>query len=373
MEEYPPRAAGKNSNCVSVSEADVTMTGVPLCTVVFASNEKGVLPLSLALWSLLKKAAPSTVYDVRILSEGISEASQQRLKEIGAAVSARHTVSFINMEPILREQVRDEYARYLPKSTWSRIFVPELMPEVHRALYVDIDVLFCDDCSELFTLDMQGSAVGCVYETPSSPDSFFNETFDIPVSYPGYFNSGVLLMDLDLFRSENLSAQILEAAAKYSDKLKAQDQDALNAALYDRCFRLHPRWNWNDGNTRRFSKCNARARMWRAFEPREVVEASLFPGILHFIGPHKPWRYNHRIMRGVYEEAIRESGLPGFLPIPGWNFRTWLNRILYAPMYARTLRRIRKLAQKWGIDRAPAAGTWGRASDCARRGWPPAR
>lgn len=341
------------------------------CTVVFASNEKGVLPLSLALWSLLVRAKPLTKYDVRVLSDGITEASQKRLIQVAAKVDSRHCVSFIDMARILQEKIKPGYAYYLPRSTWSRLFVPELMPEVHVALYVDIDVLFCDDCRDVFSIDMQGAAVGAVYENPSSEESFFNITFDIPVCFPGYFNAGVLLMNLDVFRRDNLTAHILEVAAKYSDKLKAQDQDALNAALYDKVFRLHPRWNWNDGNTRRFMKANPSARMWRAFEPREVVEASLYPGILHFIGPHKPWLYNHRIMRHLYEGAIKESGLPGVYPLPGWNFRTWLNRVLYAPMYALTWRKIKKLAKQWGIDKAPSAVTWGNATDLAISGWPP--
>ncbi len=354
-----------------VTRNDVEEVQTPIvCTVVFASNEKGVLPLSLALWSLLRKARENTIYDVHILCDGMTEESQQRLIDIGSNISTRHTVSFHNMKPILDDKMKDGYVRYLPRSTWSRVFVPDLMPNVKRALYVDIDILFCDDCSELFTLDMKGAAVGCVYEIPSSPGSVFNETFDIPVEYPGYFNAGVLLMDLDMFRRDGLSELVMQTAAKYSDKLKAQDQDALNAALYNRCFRLHPRWNWNDGFTRRFIKCNPSARMWRAFEPREVVEATLFPGILHFVGPHKPWNYNHRIMRSVYEAAIKESGLPGFLPIPGWNFRTWLNRWLYAPMYTLTWRKIKKLARQWGITKAPSAVTWGTATESAEKGWP---
>ncbi len=343
------------------------------CAVVFASNEKGVLPLSLALWSLLTAAKDSTAYDVSVLSDGISEESCIRLQKIAEGIDSRHRVMFVDMEELLSKHIRAEYALYLPRSAWSRLFVPELMPDVQRALYVDIDVLFCDDCSELFTLDMEGAAVGVVYENPSAENSFFNGTFDIPVEYPGYFNSGVLLMDLEVFRRDKLSECILEAAARYADKLKAQDQDALNAALYDKAYRLHPRWNWNDGNTRRFQKANPSARMWRAFEPREVVEASLFPGIMHFIGPHKPWNYNHRIMRKRYEDAIVASGLPGFLPIPGWNLRTWLNRWLYAPMYALTWRKIKKLAHQWGINKAPSAVTWGKAADLAKKGWPPTK
>lgn len=342
-------------------------------TIVFASNETGVLPLSLAIWSLLKKAADSTTYDVYVLSDEISDESQNRLQGIVDNISSRHNLSFVDVTPVLSEKIKEGYVSYLPRSTWSRVFIPDLIPHVSRALYVDIDILVCDDCTPLFTMDMQGAAVGVVYEAVSSESTYFNRDFDIPLSYPGYFNAGVLLMDLDVFRRDNLSEHIMMCAAKYNGKLKAQDQDALNAALYDRAIRLHPRWNWHDWYTRLSLKANPKKSLWRAHEPLEVVEGSLYPGIIHFIGPRKPWRYNNRLMQDRYLEAIKESGLPGFLPLPGWSFKTWLNRILYAPMYALTWRKINKLAKKWNVKYEPKAASWGLASDCAVKGWPPAK
>ncbi len=340
-------------------------------TIVFASNEKGVLPLSLALWSLLKRASDTTTYDVYILSDGISPESQKRLQDISAGIHARHQLNFVDAGPVLDEKIEEKYAFYLPRSAWARIFIPDLIPHATRALYVDIDILVCDDCAPLFEVDMQGAAIGAVYESASSEENRANQRLDIPVNYPGYFNSGVLLMDLEVFRRDHLSERVMQFAADYSDKLEAKDQDALNAALYQRVFRLHPRWNWHDGHTRRFLKANPDNRMWKSYEPREVVEASLYPGILHFIGFHKPWNYNHRIMRKKYEDAIRESGLPGFFPIPGWNFKTWLTRILYAPMYALTWLKIQRLAKKWGVTNEPKVTTWGVAEDISRKGWPP--
>lgn len=342
-------------------------------TIVFASNETGVLPLSLSIWSLLKKAADSSTYDIYVLSDGICNESQNRLQRIVNDISSRHKLSFVDVTPVLDEQIEEKYSFYLPRSAWSRIFIPDLIPHASRALYVDIDILVCDDCSPLFTMDMQGAAIGVVYEAASSESSSFNKDFDIPVSYPGYFNSGVLLMDLDVFRRDNLSARVMMFAAKYSDKLNAKDQDALNAALYDRAIRLHPRWNWHDWYTRLSLKANPKKALWRAHEPREVVEASLYPAIIHFIGAKKPWRYNNRLMQKRYEEAIKESGLPGFLPLPGWSFKIWLNRLLYAPMYALTWLKIKKLARKWNIKYEPKAASWGLASDSAAKGWPPSK
>lgn len=327
----------------------------PAYTIVFASNEKGVLPLSLALWSLLTKAGDSTTYDVCVLSDGITPESETRLQKIAAGIHPRHRLSFIDAEPVLNEKIERKYSFYLPRSAWSRIFIPDLIPYANRALYVDIDILVCDDCAALFELDMQGAALGVVYESASYEGCEINKRLDIPVSCPGYFNSGVLLMNLEVFRRNNLSEHIMNIAAQYSDKLVAMDQDALNAALYDRVIRLHPRWNWHDRHTRLALMSNPSAPLWRANTPREVVEASLYPGIIHFIGFHKPWNYTNRLMQSTYEKAIRESGLPGFLPLPGWSFMTWLKRILYAPVYALTWRKIRRLAKKWNISTAPRA------------------
>ena len=326
---------------------------IPAFTIVFASNEKGVLPLSLALWSLLTKAADSTTYDVCVLSDGISTESQERLQEIVTSIHSRHRLSFIDAEPVLNEKIEKKYSFYLPRSAWSRIFIPDLIPYAKRALYVDIDILVCDDCAPLFELDMQDAALGVVYESASYEGCEINKRLDIPASCPGYFNSGVLLMNLDVFRRENLSEHIMNTAAKYSGKLVAMDQDALNAALYDRVIRLHPRWNWHDRHTRLALMSSPTAPRWRANTPREVVEASIYPGIIHFIGFHKPWNYSNRLMQSQYETAIRKSGLPGFLPLPGWNVRTWLKRILYAPIYTLTWWKIKRLSRKWGITNAP--------------------
>lgn len=362
-------------------------------TVVFNCNNAVVAPLSIAIWSLVKKAAPNTVYDVRILSDGISPENRERLKEMVKDISARHSLSFIEIDSIYREAESRGYDLSFmeegwPRVSWARIFTPDILPEVKRVLYLDVDVLVCADCSELFTLDMRGAAVGGVYEHASTPEAFYVLDYDMPSAYPGYLNAGVLLLDLEVFRRENLTRKILETGALHYElfgKSVAEggavrqrhapampDQDALNAALYDRVFRLHPRWNWNDITTRRFLSYSD-DRLCRGCEAREVVEASLYPAIVHFAGRYKPWKPNYHIMRGLYEQAVAESGLPGFDMKRGWGLKMRLRCWLYRPLYALTWRKIRRKAREFGITGPPGAATWGLSSDLAVHGWPPER
>ena len=110
---------------------------------------------------------------------------------------------------------------------------------------------------------------------------------------------------------------------------------------------LHPRWNWHDGLTRRILKNDPREQFWRGVTPRQAVEAALEPGILHYQGVHKPWRYNWRYEGERYERVMREAGLLRG-PLPGRTLPAVLKKHLYRPVYRMTARKILRL--KEGFD-----------------------
>jgi lipopolysaccharide biosynthesis glycosyltransferase len=77
------------------------------------------------------------------------------------------------------------------------------------------------------------------------------------------------------------------------------------------------------------------------------VEAALEPGILHYQGVHKPWRYNWRYEGERYERVMREAGLLRG-PLPGRTLPAVLKKHLYRPVYRMTARKILRL--KEGFD-----------------------
>ena len=149
-------------------------------------------------------------------------------------------------------------------------------------------------------------------------------------------------MDLDVFRRDGLVSHILDYAIRLRHQLICPDQDALNGALCDRLIRLHSRWNWHDGLTRSLLTPNANRLLLQGVGLKEQVEAALAPGILHYQGPHKPWRYNYRIEGPRYEHSLLGSGL-GKLPLPGRTLKKFIKKLLYQPVYAVTWWRIRRL------------------------------
>lgn len=139
---------------------------------------------------------------------------------------------------------------------------------------------------------------------------------------------------------------MLDYAVSHRDRLTCPDQDALNGALCELTVPLHPRWNWHDGLTRRILKNDPRERFWRGVTPRQAVEAALEPGILHYQGVHKPWRYNWRYEGERYERAMREAGLLHG-PLPGRTLPAILKKHLYRPVYRMTRNKILRLQKQF--------------------------
>jgi len=112
--------------------------------------------------------------------------------------------------------------------TLMRLALPELFSNERRALWLDTDTIVEKDISELFDIDLDGNYVAMVEEPPRS-------------SYPFiYYNSGVVLMDLEKLRDGTYKKWIrLVNAVPYT----APDQDMINIFCQGEILTLPPEWN----------------------------------------------------------------------------------------------------------------------------------
>lgn len=224
----------------------------------------------------------------------------------------------------------------LPRVMWYRIFLGELLPQSERVLYLDCDTLVVDSLEPLWATSLDGYLLGAVDNVADADDA-----------PRGYFNSGVLLMDLDRWRNEACAEQIAAFATERGGRLTFPDQDALNTVLGAQRLALHPRWNCQNSL---FYLPGARA----VFGEDALREAVDSPAILHFEGPElaKPWHYlSKHPYRDTYLAHRAETPWPRVV-LEG---RTWPNRLL-RPLPARAiapaLRARRRLAHAVRARRA---------------------
>ena len=171
--------------------------------------------------------------------------------------------------------------RFTP-AMWYRLFLPELLADVERVLYLDVDTLALAPLEPLWRTDLSGHWVGAVtnvFEPWSA-----GRPAELGLAPDAYFNSGVLLLNLAEMRRDGRGEALRAVVRERGDELLWPDQDALNLVLGERRLALHPRWNcmnsvmsfaWSD----------------EVFGEEAVREARDRPGIRHFEGPddNKPW------------------------------------------------------------------------------------
>ncbi len=186
-------------------------------------------------------------------------------------------------------EITDERVGALPRSTafppsvWRRIFLPELIPDVDRVLYLDADTIAMDDLGPLWATDLGEGQLGAV--TNVFQHDHRHHPAALGLAGPElYLNSGVLLMDLAQMRRRGTSAALRDVALERSSALGWVDQDALSLVLGEERVALHPRWNC-------MNSLYAFDSSEEVFGREQRQEAIARPGIRHFEGPgrNKPW------------------------------------------------------------------------------------
>jgi len=144
--------------------------------------------------------------------------------------------------------------RRITVSTMDRLFLPDLLPDVRRVVYVDVDTLFADDVATLARADLGPHGLAATESNVSESSEWDRAGRRLPADLAlelrrtmarrhGFghraLNAGVLVLDLDRLRRDEFTRTALARIERYG----LHDQDVLLAyAGPDRAV-LDPRWN----------------------------------------------------------------------------------------------------------------------------------
>ena len=119
-----------------------------------------------------------------------------------------------------------------------------------------------------------------------------------------YFNSGVLLMNLDALRTGQDCDEVTEFIRTHREKLILPDQDVLNALYHDRTVLLDPRvYNFD-------------ARYFNTVKVATLGKVDLKwvrenTAVIHYCGKGKPWHEHYLGELGVFYREAAAKVFPG--------------------------------------------------------------
>ena len=149
-------------------------------------------------------------------------------------------VEFYNVEELCAEKIADmtnlvptvQNSR-LTIAAFYRLLIPYVIPAVNKCIYLDSDILVNLDIAQLWRVELGDKILAAVNETEIEfdPISSAQKKYLVAenlVSGDDYFNSGVLIMNLDCFRE---NAELIMSGLKWlgeHPQCKSFDQDVLN-------------------------------------------------------------------------------------------------------------------------------------------------
>lgn len=149
---------------------------------------------------------------------------------------------------------------------------------------MDCDAVVCAPLADLWATDLNGNAIGAV--TDACERLFDNGSLGYPAG-TGYFNSGVLLIDLAWWREHGMTQRFLNTMAEEAGRIRAHDQDVLNIMLHGNRYPLPFRYNVQ--REMLLPDDRLLIDLERADYRSSLAEAIADPAIVHFTGPVKPW------------------------------------------------------------------------------------
>ena len=188
--------------------------------------------------------------------------------------------SWFSQAPVTKQYPREMYYRLL-----APCFLPQ---KLHRILYLDPDILVINSLRPLWETDMKGRLFAAAAHTGKT--NLANNINQVRLGTTHkYFNSGVLLINLDQGRKEILPEEIFQYAGEHAKELLLPDQDILNAVFGSRTLELDDYlWNYDARNYSTY--------LLRSGGVCDMDWVMGNTGILHFCGKTKPWQagYIHR-------------------------------------------------------------------------------
>jgi lipopolysaccharide biosynthesis glycosyltransferase len=258
----------------------------------------------LVINSILCNNVSNSDYTFYIVENNVTDKNKILMKDY---VTARgQKIEFINVDTSIIDEGDNlfGFSHRITKIAMARILLSDLLPKsVHRVIYLDGDIVVTEDLKNLYDIDLGKNTFGMALNISQM------ETVELYQTLTEYYNSGVILMDLDKSRKDNIVEDFLaflrdnrshflyKGNVEDSHTFLYADQDLINMVMKGKIKTIPQKWN-----------------------NQHIDGKSLVPfdsgGIIHYIGNVKPWNFPKDVKPeiNVYYQYWKHSGLVKYKP-----------------------------------------------------------
>lgn len=243
--------------------------------ICFCSDNNYAAHMAVSMASILKNAAEEDKLFFYILDGGISADKKEKIAKLNKIKN--FYIRYVGVDSSVFKDFHLGQT-YFSSAVYYRLMMADLLSDVDKIIYLDCDLVVCSDLKELYDTDIIG-----YYLAAAQDIGFFWARKRFCRKYEEfYINSGVMVVNLQLWRKDLISKKLIEFGIEAGDKLSFGDQDIINAVLKDKIKNIDLEWNVQISF---FEFNNAR------YHPlyKLIRQAKKNPKIIHYVSDKKPW------------------------------------------------------------------------------------
>lgn len=275
--------------------------------IIFACDDNYIPITTVMLSSLLKNASSKFNYDLLFFHQNVTEFHREEIKALTTEFS-NVSIRFIDLSDIIKKfDLRVK--RYYSIEIYFRLFMPYLLTNYDKAIYLDCDLIVLGDISKLFSEDIGTNLVAAVrdigmilhYYTSGKkyiPSEYFENEL-MGITPDNYFNSGVLVFNLKTFQHTYTLEQVFDLIQQ--ENWHFPDQDVLNILCANKTFFLPAQWNVVPESPGNRTVANIEKDVPNILA-KEYIEARKNPLIVHYALKEKPWLYTDALDPYLYRK-----------------------------------------------------------------------
>ncbi len=256
----------------------------PEIAIVCATDDNYAPYCGIMLTSVLENIKDRNVTAYILIDKPLREKQEKRFKHLSDKYGARTEFVMVDKSFFEKFPLKGDTKNLKHWSivTYYRLYAEDLLPKnVGKVLYLDCDIIVNRPIGDLFDLDWNGYSVGAVPDMCTEWQEYYDRLgYD---KREGYFNAGVLFMNLDYWRDHNIGQKCIDFLSSNYDRIFNNDQDVLNVITRDSKRTLPVSYNYQ-----------MQLRMPYFFntfsdEMKQDVIDTTSPHIIHYAAELKPW------------------------------------------------------------------------------------
>ncbi len=211
--------------------------------------------------SILYNAQNSTHLNFYVLDGGIDDKRKKEILTLSCIKDCN-----INFVEVNSNEFKDYEKvcthKYITIATYYRLKLATLLPNVERVIYLDCDTVVNCDLTELFNVELTTEVFAGSYDIDKKTVAI----------NPTYINAGVLVIDLNNMREQNLESEFLKYTQENFNTILYGDQTIINEVCKGNIKVVDDTWN---------------------VQTSDFMNRSNFthkPKIIHYIAKNKPWK-----------------------------------------------------------------------------------